>query len=42
MQTRGAHLKERMKNAIIDNVAYADANGIDRPEIRNWTWPQVS
>ena len=42
MQTRGAHLKERMKDAIIDSIAYADANGIDRPEIRNWKWPQVS
>jgi xylulose-5-phosphate/fructose-6-phosphate phosphoketolase len=42
MQARGAHLKDRMKNAIIDNLAYADTNGIDRPEIRNWKWPQVT
>jgi xylulose-5-phosphate/fructose-6-phosphate phosphoketolase len=42
LQARGAHLKDRMKNAIIDNVAYADTNGIDRPEIRNWKWPQVT
>ncbi len=42
MQARGAHLKDRMKNAIIDHLAYADANGTDRPEIRDWTWPKVT
>jgi xylulose-5-phosphate/fructose-6-phosphate phosphoketolase len=42
MQARGAHLKERMKDAIIESLAYADANGIDKPEIRNWKWPEVS
>jgi xylulose-5-phosphate/fructose-6-phosphate phosphoketolase len=42
LQTRGAHLKERMKNAIIDELAYADTNGIDRREITEWTWPKVS
>jgi xylulose-5-phosphate/fructose-6-phosphate phosphoketolase len=39
LRTKGAHLKEEMKNAIIDNMAYAHANGADRPEITNWTWP---
>jgi len=28
-----------MRNAIIDNMRYAHENGIDRPEIVNWTWP---
>jgi xylulose-5-phosphate/fructose-6-phosphate phosphoketolase len=42
LQARGAHLKERMKNAIINELAYADTNGIDRPEITGWTWPNVS
>jgi xylulose-5-phosphate/fructose-6-phosphate phosphoketolase len=42
MRARGAHLKDRMKNAIIDALAYADTNGIDRPEITGWTWPQTS
>jgi xylulose-5-phosphate/fructose-6-phosphate phosphoketolase len=36
---RGAHLKEEMKNAIIENLGYAHAEGTDRPEIVNWEWP---
>ena len=39
LQARGAHLKERMKNEIILNLAYAREHGIDRPEISDWTWP---
>jgi xylulose-5-phosphate/fructose-6-phosphate phosphoketolase len=39
LRTRAGHLKEDMKNAIIENLNYAHENGIDRPEIRNWTWP---
>jgi hypothetical protein len=31
-----------MKNAIIDELAYADTNGIDRREITEWTWPNIS
>ncbi len=42
LRSRGAHLKDRMKNAIIESVRYAHANGIDKPEIRSWTWPSVS
>jgi xylulose-5-phosphate/fructose-6-phosphate phosphoketolase len=36
---RAAHLKEEMRNAIIENLAYARTNGIDRPEITDWVWP---
>jgi xylulose-5-phosphate/fructose-6-phosphate phosphoketolase len=36
---RAAHLKEEMKNAILDNLHYAHEHGTDRPEIANWTWP---
>jgi xylulose-5-phosphate/fructose-6-phosphate phosphoketolase len=38
---RAAHLKERLKDAIIENTNYAHENGIDKPEIRNWKWPQA-
>jgi xylulose-5-phosphate/fructose-6-phosphate phosphoketolase len=34
-----AHLKEDMKNAIVENMRYAHERGTDRPEIVNWTWP---
>jgi xylulose-5-phosphate/fructose-6-phosphate phosphoketolase len=39
LQTTAAHLKERMKNAILENITYARSEGIDRTEISNWTWP---
>jgi xylulose-5-phosphate/fructose-6-phosphate phosphoketolase len=39
LAARAAHLKEEMKGAIIDGLAYAHANGIDRDEITNWVWP---
>jgi xylulose-5-phosphate/fructose-6-phosphate phosphoketolase len=39
LRTTAAHLKEEMKNAIIDNMAYAHEHGTDRPEITNWVWP---
>ena len=39
LRTRAAHLKEEMRNAIIDNLRYAHEHGADRPELANWTWP---
>ncbi|HXZ92062.1 MAG TPA: phosphoketolase family protein [Burkholderiales bacterium] len=39
LQARAAHLKERMKNEIILNLAYAREHGVDRPEMSDWTWP---
>jgi xylulose-5-phosphate/fructose-6-phosphate phosphoketolase len=35
---RSAHLKEEMRNAIIDNLHYAHTQGTDRPEIADWVW----
>ena len=34
-----AHVKEWLKDQIIDSVNYAHENGIDRAEIREWKWP---
>ncbi|SAK93260.1 Xylulose-5-phosphate phosphoketolase [Caballeronia fortuita] len=34
----GAHTKEWLKNQIIESVRYAHEEGIDRDEIRDWTW----
>jgi xylulose-5-phosphate/fructose-6-phosphate phosphoketolase len=39
LAARAAHLKEEMKNAIIDSLTYAHAEGRDRPEITDWVWP---
>jgi len=33
-----AHLKEEMKNAIVDNLNYAHEHGTDRREVAEWTW----
>ena len=40
MRDRGAHLKDEMKNAIIDNLNYARTHGTDRSEIADWVWPE--
>jgi xylulose-5-phosphate/fructose-6-phosphate phosphoketolase len=39
LRAKAAHLREEMKNAIIDHQNYAHQNGADRPEITNWVWP---
>jgi xylulose-5-phosphate/fructose-6-phosphate phosphoketolase len=39
LSVKGAHFKEWLKNQIIENCAYANDNGIDKPEIVNWKWP---
>jgi xylulose-5-phosphate/fructose-6-phosphate phosphoketolase len=39
LRARAAALEESMRKAIADNLAYAHENGIDKPEIRDWTWP---
>jgi xylulose-5-phosphate/fructose-6-phosphate phosphoketolase len=39
LAARAAHLKEEMKNTIIDNLRYAHEHGTDRAELSNWVWP---
>jgi xylulose-5-phosphate/fructose-6-phosphate phosphoketolase len=39
LRDKAGHLKEEMKNAILDNMRYAHTEGRDRPEITDWTWP---
>jgi xylulose-5-phosphate/fructose-6-phosphate phosphoketolase len=39
LQAKGAHVKDQLKNQIIESINYAHAEGIDREEIRNWVWP---
>jgi xylulose-5-phosphate/fructose-6-phosphate phosphoketolase len=39
LRTKAAHLKEEMKDAIIENLRYAHDQGRDRPELVNWVWP---
>jgi xylulose-5-phosphate/fructose-6-phosphate phosphoketolase len=39
LNVAAAHLREEMKNAILDNMRHAHEQGADRPEITNWVWP---
>jgi len=41
LRSTGAHLKEWLKAQIIESVNYADTEGQDKPEIRNWRWPSA-
>jgi xylulose-5-phosphate/fructose-6-phosphate phosphoketolase len=38
LQVAGAHVKEWMRNQIIENTNYAREEGMDKPEIRDWKW----
>ncbi|MFZ9570245.1 MAG: phosphoketolase family protein [Vulcanococcus sp.] len=40
--SRAAHVKERMKEAILSHRAYAHQHGMDAPEINNWQWSEVA
>jgi xylulose-5-phosphate/fructose-6-phosphate phosphoketolase len=39
LRVAGAHVKEWLKNQIIENTNHAHENGIDKPEFTNWKWP---
>jgi xylulose-5-phosphate/fructose-6-phosphate phosphoketolase len=39
LQVNGAHVKEWLRQQIIESIAYAYTEGIDKPEITNWRWP---
>ena len=41
LQASAAHIKEWLKDQIIDSVNYAHTEGMDHPEITNWTWPRA-
>ena len=39
LRRTAGHLKEEMRNAIVENMAYAHEQGTDRKEITEWVWP---
>jgi xylulose-5-phosphate/fructose-6-phosphate phosphoketolase len=39
LQTSAGHVKDWLKDQIIEHLAYAHAEGIDKPQIRDWQWP---
>jgi xylulose-5-phosphate/fructose-6-phosphate phosphoketolase len=40
LREKAGHLREEMREAIIDNLNYAHEHGRDRPEVADWTWPE--
>lgn len=40
LKQSAAHAKEWLKERIIDSLNYAYKEGIDKPEISNWIWPE--
>jgi len=39
LKVAGAHAKDKLRNMQIDCQNYAYENGIDKPEVEQWTWP---
>jgi xylulose-5-phosphate/fructose-6-phosphate phosphoketolase len=39
LRTTGAHVKESLKEQLLEHLDYATENGIDPPPITNWQWP---
>ena len=39
LQVAGAHAKDKLRDMQIDCRHYAHEHGIDKPEMRDWTWP---
>ncbi len=35
---KGAHLKQMMKDKLVEHKQYIHENGEDLPEIRSWKW----
>ena len=40
--TKGAYLKQRMQDKLVEHKHYIDEHGEDLPEIRDWMWGQPS
>jgi xylulose-5-phosphate/fructose-6-phosphate phosphoketolase len=38
LRARGAHLRDRLRNQLIEHRRHVHAEGEDLPEVRNWQW----
>ena len=42
IQDRGVHLKQQLKDKLIEHQQYIRKNGEDLPEVRNWKWSSIT
>jgi xylulose-5-phosphate/fructose-6-phosphate phosphoketolase len=40
LRSRAAHVKERMKEAILEHRSHAHIHGMDSPAVTDWRWPE--
>jgi xylulose-5-phosphate/fructose-6-phosphate phosphoketolase len=36
---KGAHIKQKLRDKLVEHVHYISKYGDDMPEIRDWKWP---
>jgi xylulose-5-phosphate/fructose-6-phosphate phosphoketolase len=39
LEDTGAHIKQQMKNKLLEHKDYVHEHGADMPEVLNWKWP---
>ena len=39
LQQAAAHVRDWLRDQITDSLKHAYSEGVDKPEIANWTWP---
>jgi xylulose-5-phosphate/fructose-6-phosphate phosphoketolase len=39
LEPAGAHVKQAMRDKLIEHRHYIDKHGDDMPEVRDWRWP---
>ncbi len=40
LQRTAGHVKDKLRDDIIEHLAYAHAEGVDKAEIQDWQWPE--